>query len=605
MILHCTPPYQHEIPNAALGYLKGFLEAKGVPVQNVYWNLVLAEGLSKFYTIFGDYSRNYATSIVFYICRHLLNERSHSDALSQTPFDLFFSSVFTREEISEMVASIEDDINQYIQQNNLHEAPLSGFTLKTYQWPVSYYIINKLKEMNPDTRIVIGGLFNEDQARVYMKIFNKADFAIWGEGEYPLYYLSRAVEEGAALTRVPQLAYRDDGKVIATHARDEQCHDLDAYPFADHTDYFRAKKKFAPFDKSTMIPIWGSRACPWNKCKFCVINEEYAYRVRSPENVVEEVEFQSKKYNVHTFFFVDSDVAGNKKRFEKLLNLLMQSIRERRRPYRLYTEISPIFIDAETAPYIRRAGFIRMQIGFEAVTDGLLQKMMKRHGFIHNIQALKLGVQHNLPLAGLNIIRGIPPETRKDVTESRENLKLLRFFLHRYNLEPAILMLYKGSPFYDEIPEGEKEEWIEDPFWEEAAPIDIVPASDRFEFFGFCRDRFTHHQLWESFENLLNFYSQLEFLYEWTEGPDGSFIEEKGVKPCKHALSRDETDVLVFCDSMRRFSEVKKEFAHISEDDLCKILENLKNHRFLYCDEKERILSVLDVAKKQPLNHST
>jgi hypothetical protein len=42
MILHCTPPYTLDIPNPAIGYLKGFLKALGIPVKNIYWNAVLA-----------------------------------------------------------------------------------------------------------------------------------------------------------------------------------------------------------------------------------------------------------------------------------------------------------------------------------------------------------------------------------------------------------------------------------------------------------------------------------------------------------------------------------------------------------------------------------
>ena len=603
MILHCTPPYRHDIPNAPLGYLKGFLETKGVPVQNVYWNLVLAEKLSKFVTISRHYSHFYIESTVVYICRHLLNRGSYSDNSLSTTYDQLFSSVFTREEISEMVASIEDDITHYVQQNNLHEATLSGFTLKTYQWPVSYYIINRLKEMNPDTHIVMGGIADEDQARVYMKIFDKADFAVWGEGEYPLYYLHEALVENTSLDEVPNLVYRDGPMINATRENNEYP-PLDSYPFADHTDYFRAKKKFTPLNKFILIPIWGSRSCPWNKCKFCSLNENYQYRVRSPENVVGEVEFQSKKHHIDEFYFMDTDVAGNKKRFIKLLNLLMQSIKERRRPYKLQGEVSPVFLDAETAPYIRRAGFVVLQAGFEAVTDGLLQKMMKRHGFVHNIQVLKLGTRYNMPLAGLNIIRGIPPETEEDILQSRSNLRLLRFFVKKFYLEPIIFVLFKGSPFYEEMPEDEREEWKKDILWEEAVPLNLVPEPERFQFTGFIQEKFTHSYTWNSFENLLKFYRERDYSYEWIEGPDGSFVEEKGARPRKYMLSRDETDVLVFCDSIRKFSEVKEEFPRISEDALCRIMENLKNCGVLYHDESGRIISVLDATKKQKGNLS-
>ncbi len=599
MILHCTLPYRQDIPNPALGYLKGFLQSKGIPVKNVYWNLVLARTVMDFHRNVERYSTETGLTsfdaITLFLCKHLLSENREP---AKTTLDVIFASVFKKEEIQEMVASMKTEIDQYILQNSLHEAPLAGFTLKTYQWPMSYYLTKRLKEMNPDIRIVMGGIADESQAAAFMRIFDQADFAIWGEGEYPLYSLHKALEEDTALEKVPNLIYREDGTLNATRAPVDYP-PLDSYPFADHSDYFHVKKKFAPLGKSPMVPIWGSRACPWNRCKFCALNENYTYRTRSPENIVQEIEFQSKKYHVDEFFFMDTDVAGTKKRFVRLLDLLMQSIRERRRPYRLYGEISPLFIDAETAPSIKRAGFVMLQVGFEAVTDRLLEKMRKRHGFIYNIRLLKLGTRHDLPLVSLNIIRGTPPETENDILESRINLRLLRFYLQKYYLEPVTFVLYRGSPFYEEMSENERKEWRKDSLWEEAASFDIVPESERFQFFGFITEEFTHFYTWESFENALKFYRERPCSYEWREGPDGSTIEETGIKPYKYTLNRDETDLLVFCDSIRTFSEVQKEFPHMSEETLYKTMDNLREEGFLYFDKKKRILSIVDATQRK------
>ena len=46
--LHCAPPYRFDVPNAALGYLKGFLEARNIHVKNVYWNVILTPEIEGF-----------------------------------------------------------------------------------------------------------------------------------------------------------------------------------------------------------------------------------------------------------------------------------------------------------------------------------------------------------------------------------------------------------------------------------------------------------------------------------------------------------------------------------------------------------------------------
>ena len=603
MILHCTLPYRQDIPNPALGYLKGFLQDRGITVRNVYWNIVLARIVLDFHRRLekscADTGLSSISGITFFLSKHLLKKGPKESR--KTTLDLLYSSVFTREELSEMVSSLRIQVDQYIQQNNLHEAPLSGFTLKTYQWPVSYYIINKLKEMNPDTRIVVGGISSEDQARAFMRVFDKADFAIWGEGEYPLFHLFEALQGSGDLDKVPNLVYREGTGTTSTKVPNE-CADLDAYPFADHTDYFATFGRFMAVQMPLLIPIWGSRACPWNKCKFCILNEEYQYRVRSPENIVEEIEFQVEKHKTDNIIFVDTELPGNKKRFKTLLNLLLKSSADRNRPYHFFAEVSPIFVDAETASLMRRATFESIQVGFEAVTDGLLEKMRKRHRFAHNIQALKLGNQHDLKITGLNIIREIPPETDGDISESCTNVRFLRFLLKKYTLSPTFLVLFKGSPFYEEMPENEREEWTKDPFWEEANSLNLIPESDRFEFFGFCMENPTHFYGWDTFEKVLSSYVRQNRSYTWTEYPSSSFLEERGPRVYRYTLDRDETDILIFCDVIRRLSEVKAKFPHLREDDLYRIMSSLNNAGMLYYDKDfNTIISVLEAVKRKSI----
>ena len=601
MILHCTPPYKYNIPHPALGYLKGFLEAKGIHVENVYWNLILAREILNFqkawenYPMASDLSPTYTS--VLQICKHLLAKNSRN--VDETLSDTFFSLFSSEKEISGFINLVRDRIDQYIQQNNLHKVPLAGFTLKTHQWLMSLYLIQRIKELNPEIKIVIGGIPNESRGRTFMKMFTLADFAIWGEGEYPLFHLIEALREDTELKNVPNLIYRNNNRILSTEMSRGPYPDLDSYPFADHSDYFAALRKFMPGPMTILVPIWGSRSCPWNKCKFCVLNEEYPYRKRSPENIVKEIEVQSEKYGIDTFTFVDSDLAGNRKRFKTLLKLLLQSSEKRKIPYTIFAEISPIFIDSETAQYMELISLRHAQIGAEALTDSLLEKMQKRHRFAHNIQALKLGDQHNLRVSS-NIVVGIPTETREDILESCKNLRFLRFFLKQHSLIPNSFILFKGSPFYDEMSELDRKYWNKDPLWEEIAQILSISESDRFELSGFYIDKLPHYILWSFFQRLLRFYVENSSSYEWIEYPDCSFFAEEGPRSSRCILNRDETDILIYCDSIKTFSEVKSEFPHMTEDNLLGMMSQLKDAGLLYYDENlHTIISVLKADRRR------
>ncbi len=600
MILHCTPPYRQHVPNPALGYLKGFLQARGIEVKSIYWNLILARKLLLFQKMLEKYAENtrhFDILHTLYVCRHLLTENSGNGNL--TPFDVLYSSIYSREEMTEMAHSIKDDIDQYIKQHNLHETALAGFTLKYFQWLMSPYLIRRLKELNPEMKIVIGGITNESQGFEFMRIFNLVDFAVWGEGEFPLFYLVKALEGDKDVKNVPNLVYRDGNKILLTGVTHEQP-PLDSYPFADHSDYFSTPGKYRSFQVPIRIPIWGSRSCPWNKCRFCVLNEGYAYRTRSPGNIVEEIEVQSKKHNVDNFIFVDTEVPGNMKRFKKLLELLIQVSASHMKKYDFHSEISPVFITPETAKYMQLASFSQMQIGFEAMTDSLLEKMEKRHRFAHNIQALKLGKQYGLDICGLNIIRGIPAETKDDILESCANIKFLRFFLKKFPLEPGFLSLWKGAPFYEDVSEEERKKWESSQFWTETEPLHLISESNKYEFFGFYNSG--HDRLWDDFESLLEFYVQQDRSYEWFEYPDGSILEEKGLRSYKYKFDRDETDLLIFCDSIKTFSEIKERFSHLSKDKLLEMLRNMKNAGMIYYDKDLRwIISVVEATERRVL----
>ena len=591
MILHSASPYTVDIPNPALGYLKGFLKRKGIDVHNIYWNLVLYREISNFNK---DVEHTHSLSVdavTVYTWKQLAGYSTIT-----TPLDYIFQSVLTKDELCELVQSVKDKIDRFISEKRLHEADIAGFTMKTYQWLMNSYIMSRLKEMNPDMKIVIGGISTEDQGRALMRMVTKADFAIWGEGEYPLVHLIQSLEENNTLQDVPNLIYRDGKNLSSTNPLREYP-PLDEYPFADHSDYFDAVTRFMPANMQVLIPVWGSRSCPWNKCKFCVLNEEYSYRTRSPENIVEEIEYQSQKYGTYTFIFVDTEIAGNKKRLKTLLTLLVKASSRQKEPYHFFAEISPVFIDTETAKLMQVASFTSIQVGFEAMTDSLLEKMEKRHTFAHNMQALKLGNQYGLYIDGLNIIRGTPPETKEDILESCKNVKFVRFLLNKYVFRPASLELYKGSPFYEEMPEEERKLWRYHRFWEEIAPLKVIPEEDRFEFFGFFRNK--PDFVWDDFESVRRALEEQNRSYTWIEYEDGSFVEEKGPGIYKYVLDRDETDILIFCDLIKSFSEVKKQFSHINEDNLRELLSSLKDFGLIYYDkDMHTIISVLEACRR-------
>ena len=115
--------------------------------------------------------------------------------------------------------------------------------------------------------------------------------------------------------------------------------------------------------------------------------------------------------------------------------------------------------------------------------------------------------------------------------------------------------------------------------------------------------RFSHYYQWNEFENVMKNYKRENLSYEWLEYLNSSLIEERGQRSRKYTLNRDETNLLIYCDSIKTFPAVKKEFSHLSEDKLLKMMSTLRAAGLLYYDKNlNTIITVMEAARRKTIN---
>lgn len=129
------------------------------------------------------------------------------------------------------------------------------------------------------------------------------DFAIQGEGEITFLELVEALDAKKNLSDVLGIVYRFGNKVVENKSR-PLIDNLDMLPFPDRDQFEQHNGKFQYVRLST------SRGC-LGHCGFCSSfagrhQEGPRWRGRSPKNVVDEIEMLVKKYDFHTYDFVDS-----------------------------------------------------------------------------------------------------------------------------------------------------------------------------------------------------------------------------------------------------------------------------------------------------------
>ncbi|MBU6996207.1 MAG: radical SAM protein [Theionarchaea archaeon] len=588
--LHATLPHDINRPNAALGYLKSYLSHEHCDVSNVYWYLqpkdVMDSISSLLSTLRGSsiHVSVQSSLLAAYLSRFFCPESSIQPTIAQS----ILTSYTPLQRIKKTASALKGFIDYTIETENMADVEIAGFTVKLYQWFINQYVWSQLKKLNPNVTIVAGGIDTAEEALAFMRAFKDIDCAVWGEGEIPLKELAERHGE-RSLSGVSQLVYRDRNGLHVTQAANTR---IEMHPFADHTDYFERMKKFG-LSFSPHIPIVSTRSCRWNRCKFCILNKGAVYYERPAEEVVREIEFQSKKFDNNHFSFSDSDIGRKKESdFDSLLGLLLESVIRRKRPYEIYAEITPARLTPQT---VEKMSHIRLhvQIGFEALTDSLLENMNKMHRFSENIQALKLGNEYGLDISGLNILRNIPGECEEDILESLKNAQFLRFFLKRYRLVPSELVLYKGAPYYEETPLKEKEEkWIVNLIYNELERTGMIRKEDRWDFFGFAADGLKNHQYWEHILDFLEKMQSGDIEYSWSEFPDGSsLIEERNeVSGSKnYFLDETETRILKYCDTITPLQNLYDEFPNTDVDA---IVSQFQQERILFVDGKKRLISV-------------
>lgn len=603
--MHANFPYHLEKPNAAIGYLKAFLSKEpSLSITNVYWYLPSKEILEMISSLLNKLQNTSIersdplTLLTAYLSRFFYNNEKDKKMRYALPTaaESIIGSYTPLEEVNAMAEKLKDFVDRTIEEENMADVEIAGFTVKYYQWFISKYIWSTLKALNPNLKILAGGFDTKGEAEAFMEAFEEVDFALWGEGEIPLRELVSRFDDSQSIEEVARLCYRDRNGLHSTDISNG-C-DMVTLPFADHTDYFQ-RLKALDVDISPRIPILSSRSCLWRKCKFCNLNKGSDYYQRSPRDTVAEIEYQSEKYGIDRFIFLDTDIGRrNEREFEDLLVMLLHSVNRRKRLYDIVAEVSPIRLNRTHVQLMSNIR-ISVQMGFEALTDTLLKSMNKRHRFAENIQALKFAKDYGLSLFGLNVIRNTPGECEDDIIESIENLKYLRFLLRYYHLTLSELTLYKDTVYYAEIPPEEKEKrWIMNILYSEIKHLNLIKKNES-DFFGFKAKNLNFSQLWDGLAELLQRFQTTNVSYSWIEFADGSSLIEEYNDVCAHKrylLNDVETTILKFCDSVISFPQLKDMFPGMPEQDIEDSISQLEKEKLLYVDEKrENLISIVSI----------
>ncbi|MGD2249381.1 MAG: radical SAM protein [Candidatus Methanofastidiosia archaeon] len=328
-------------------------------------------------------------------------------------------------------------------------ADVVGITSISHNFLKGLQIAESIKKENPETIVVMGGphvTFTDTEILQNSYV----DIVVRHEGEETMVDVINALQTGD-LSGVKGITYKDKN-VIKQNQNRPFIKNLDGLPFPAR-DLFDREYYYST-DK--VIQIISGRGCPF-KCMFCSASSMWGHKVRlrSPENVVDEIQQANTVYNTDKFGFVDDTFTIVKKNTVKICEELLT----RGLDIQWGCNVRVDTVDTSLVRLMKKAGCTRFFIGVESGNQKTLDFMHKNITVDQIKRAVSLAHKHGIKTT-LSCILGMPNETGEDVKKTIDFMTSLKGDKYIFNF----LLLYPGTELYRRKKELGLEYVMDDPW---------------------------------------------------------------------------------------------------------------------------------------------
>lgn len=286
----------------------------------------------------------------------------------------------------------------------------------SYQYHMAMRLVETIKRAYPEVVIVAGG--NHVTAIPSQIDRSCIDYLIIGEGEYALLHLIRALNEGQPVHEIPGIASRNS----STFERAPFIEDLDRLPYPA-IDLLPLQKLWGAGRR--WINMVATRGCVYD-CVFCSIHTiaGYTIRRRSVENVIAEIKYWRKAYQIQEIYFEDDNLTTNPKWAKELF----REIIKHNFGIRFYARngIRADSIDKELLTLMKAAGYkdfyIAPESGSQETLDRIIGKKMKLEDCT---RAVTLAREAGINAYAFFVI-GFPDESLHDIEKTLSYARTLK-----------------------------------------------------------------------------------------------------------------------------------------------------------------------------------
>jgi len=208
--------------------------------------------------------------------------------------------------------------------------------------------------------------------------------------------------------------------------------DLDSLPFPAWEEfplenYWNLGYGHGPVQTEKYLPLLTSRGCPY-PCGFCVVPSTNLrrWRSRTPNNVVDEIEYLKNKFGVKEFHIEDLDPTINDSRTKNISTLLIQKNLQIKWKIVAGTKVETIKSE-ETVALMAKSGCVYVSISPESGSSDLLAKMNKPFDLTKALTIVKSFIKNNIKVQACFVL-GYPGETDRDLQKTQKLIRKLSIF---------------------------------------------------------------------------------------------------------------------------------------------------------------------------------
>jgi ribosomal peptide maturation radical SAM protein 1 len=583
-------------PSIQLGSLKAYLNQSlkhtRVVTNHIYLNLATAIG----YEVYREISKRTWLSECVYAA--ILHPQQYAAIEALFYKESRKNRLLSKLDFRALLKTTQQATDDTLGQVDWQKIGLVGLSICLCQLTASLYAARQIKSKSPETLIVAGGsTLSNPNCRLYLDVFRQLDALIVGEGELPLLQLLSNLQIHGSIEEVHNLP-----GVVTQHSPKNlkacfsQVPDLNNLPTPDFDDYFKTLKEF-PQKKHffATLPVESSRGCWWQGreqaqtakgCAFCNLNLQWCgYRKKARIKVVADADALTDRHQTLSLAFMDNVLPPGSS------NKLFPKLQQLNKDLKMFSEIRATTKPDDLAK-MRAAGMHEVQVGIEAFSTSLLNKMNKGTTAIQN-----LAVMRHCEALGLrnvsNLMLYFPGSEVDEVNETLETIRWARIFRP---LKPVGFWLGLGSPVWQDFKRYNIHSTGNHPHYGVLFPKKIIQEI-LFPIQAYRGDRLYQRKLWKPVEKKLrdwhryyedlHQYPQTDPILSFQDGKTFLIIRQrrKGNGPWQHRLTATSRKIYLFCQVTRTIKRLLNEFPAVKEDQLIPFLNMMVDKKLMFAEQ--------------------